>query len=554
MPVKRLLLVALACAPEVVQVVAYTWPDTAYDVVEEFFWKDRNDFLDVPPLCDFFPLDQQSTSAGWLRTAYHDVATADVAAGTGGLDGSIFYETGRPENIGSSVSESVSQFASFYGRYISYADVVAAGAAVAVKNCGGPNIPFRTGRITALEAGPSGVPLPTDSLKSQTAAFARQGFTAKEMIGLVACGHTMGGVDNEDFPDINPNVGVASFDHTVYFDNNIATTYFNGTTIDPLISGPATSASDARIFASDGNVTMRSFAHSQDTFFSTCASLLERMINTVPKEVKLSEPVVAIPFKPRDYQLSLLPDGTINLGVTVDVFGPNVISTSRVVTMHWNDRESDRCASGQCSALPITGESNSGLAKRNGNELQAYTFSVNATTKASFSSFWFTVDEDGTGRAVTTERNGGGNYPVDDLLLVVPEFTCQGYLGGNTNITGRITVAIRSSVTPSSVTLESTSNGEGQPIPQIFSGPAEMITGNATSPMLSPSDDYVYYSGLVPGPLNAAGCSTQMEYSATIDRKVHQGQILYSGCTSRASTRLPQSFCEFCGPFPCATT
>ncbi|KAF7313960.1 Peroxidase [Mycena chlorophos] len=543
----RVLLASIVFAPA--SVVAYTWPDRAYDVIEEFLWKDRNTFLEVPEPCSEDTIGQQSTSAAWLRTAYHDAATANVAAGTGGLDGSIFYETARAENVGDSIASSVSQFVSFYGRYISYADVVAAGAVVAVQNCGGPNIPFRSGRITAPEAGPSGVPLPTDSLRSQTAAFARQGFTAKEMIGLVACGHTMGGVDNEDFPDINPNVGVASFDHTVYFDNNIATTYFNGTTIDPLISGPATSNSDARIFASDGNVTMRSFAHSQDTFFSTCASLLERMINTVPKEVRLSEPIVAIPFKPRDYLLSLLPDGTINLGVTVDIFGPNVISSTRVVTMHWNDRDSHRCASKACSALPVSQEANAPLAKRNGNELQAYTFSVNATTAASFSSFWFTVDEDGTGRNVVTENNGGGNYPVDDLLLLVPQYTCQGYLNGNLNITGRITVAIRSSVTPSAVTLESASFGvNGQPIPQIFDGPAAI----GTSPALSPSPDYVYYTGLVPGPIQANGCSTQMEYSATIDGVVHPGQILYSGCTSRASTRLPESTCEYCG-FPCTS-
>nr|GAT52364.1 predicted protein [Mycena chlorophos] len=480
----RILLAAIVFSPA--SVVAYTWPDTAYDVVEEFLWKDHNNFLEVPELCSEDTIGQPSTSAAWLRTVYHDAATADVAAGTGGVDGSIFYETARAENVGDSIASSVSQFASFYGKYISCVAFI-----------------FRFN----------------------------------------------GGVDHADFPTVNPTSGIASFDHTVQFDNNIAVTYFNGTTIDPLIVGPAASDSDARIFASDGNATVQSFAASQDTYFSTCSSLLQRMINTVPGEVKLSDPILAIPFKPRDYLISLLSDGTVNINVIVDIFGPNVISTTRVVTMHWNDRDSDSCASNACSALPVSQESNSGLAKKNGNDLQAYTFSVNATSAASFSSFWFTVDEDGTGKNVVTENNGGGNYPVDDLLLVVPQYTCQGYLNGNLNITGRITVAIRSSVTPSAVTLESTSFGvNGQPIPQIFDGPAAI----GTSPVLSPSPDYIYYTGLVPGPIQANGCSTQMEYSATIDGVVHPGQILYSGCTSRASTRLPESTCEYCG-FPCTS-
>jgi catalase (peroxidase I) len=72
-------------------------------------------------------------------------------------------------------------------------DLIAAGAVVAVSQCGGPSIPFKPGRVMAAAAGPSGVPVPTGTLAQHTAAFQRQGFTATEMIGLVACGHTLGG-------------------------------------------------------------------------------------------------------------------------------------------------------------------------------------------------------------------------------------------------------------------------------------------------------------------------------------------------------------------------
>lgn len=55
---------------------------------------------------------------------------------------------------------------------------------------GGPEIPFRGGRVDAVGPNTPGVPEPQDSLDSHIAAFARQGFTQTEMISLVACGCT----------------------------------------------------------------------------------------------------------------------------------------------------------------------------------------------------------------------------------------------------------------------------------------------------------------------------------------------------------------------------
>lgn len=94
---------------------------------------------------------------------------------------------------------------------------------------GGPKIDYRGGRVDATEAGPPGVPEPQQSLESHTASFARQGFTPAEMIGLVACGHTFGGVQHTAFPDIVPaststnnTQGDVLFDSTgSHFDNNM---------------------------------------------------------------------------------------------------------------------------------------------------------------------------------------------------------------------------------------------------------------------------------------------------------------------------------------------
>jgi hypothetical protein len=145
------------------------------------------------------------------------------------------------------------------------------------------------------------VPEPQDTLAQHTADFARMGFTPIEMIQvsaavssltpilnlcqLVACGHSLGGVQNTAFPFTAQAPGTANntsgnefFDTTfTIFDNKMcvrprlflhvripntrsATDYISGQSINPLVVGPnVTTRSDARIFASDGNVTMTAY-------------------------------------------------------------------------------------------------------------------------------------------------------------------------------------------------------------------------------------------------------------------------------------------------------
>ena len=79
-------------------------------------------------------------------------------------------------------------------------------------------MPFRGGRVDATAAGPPGVPEPQNTLESHIASFAKQGFNQTEMITLVACGHTFGGVQHSAFPDTVPvPAGVDDIDGT--FDN-----------------------------------------------------------------------------------------------------------------------------------------------------------------------------------------------------------------------------------------------------------------------------------------------------------------------------------------------
>lgn len=101
------------------------------------------------------------------------------------------------------------------------ADMIALGAIFAVAGCGGPLIPFSAGRVDTTVAGPATVPEPQQDLASHIESFRRQGFNETEMIALVACGHTLGGVRQVDFPltVTDTSIDVDTFDTTPAFDN-----------------------------------------------------------------------------------------------------------------------------------------------------------------------------------------------------------------------------------------------------------------------------------------------------------------------------------------------
>ena len=77
--------------------------------------------------------------------------------------------------------------------YTTVADIIAAGAAMAIGACGGPAVPLRGGRVDATTAGPSGICQPETDLDTTLASFSRAGFNQADTIALTACGHTMGG-------------------------------------------------------------------------------------------------------------------------------------------------------------------------------------------------------------------------------------------------------------------------------------------------------------------------------------------------------------------------
>ncbi|KAJ6574935.1 heme peroxidase [Mycena capillaripes] len=463
---------------------AWVYPNPQLDALDTLRW-DQVGFNSpgitafVAP-CDFFFIDAhasgRSDAADWIRTAYHDMATHNVNDGTGGMDASIRFaeEQSRPENVGDGFANTLNVLTVNANRYVSIADVLAVGAIMAFENCGGPEISFRGGRVDADGPNTPGVPEPQDGLDSHIAAFARQGFTQTEMISLVACGHSFGGVQHDLFPDVVPDLqdptnsqSVQHFDSTfTTFDNNVASEYIAGTTQNPLIVGlNDTKNSDKRIFSSDQNATMLSFANSPELFASTCSSLIARMVDTVPSGVQLTEVVTPLPVKPTNLRLIL--DGD-NLVLTADVrFWNMTADTSRVVVMLWDDH--------------VGATHNTTLAARR----LGTSFAINSRYSAAWyglDSFAFDAIAGITNMRFTVngqlEDQGGIGFAIQDSVL----FSQSSCLFSPHPISARIDVAVRNGVNPSRIFLEhvtADSTGAISVTETDIPPPPEPVAGNA---------------------------------------------------------------------------
>ncbi|KAJ7755388.1 heme peroxidase [Mycena maculata] len=442
----------------------YQYPDLQYDALEEFLYEgtrpDGSSMAQLVTPCKLRGGTNTTVAAEWLRLVYHDVATHNISDGTGGLDGSIFFETDRSENVGAGMNNTLSDFSSFPNKYLTRADLIAIATSWAVATCSGPIVPFQGGRVDANVAGPFGVPDPSDSLESLTANFAKQGFNVSEMIQLVACGHTLGGVRYPDFPTIvSPGADTSDtvvdlFDDTQTFDHNIVSGYLDGTSRDPLLVLNQTMASDGRVFGSDSNVTMQSM-NSADAFAQTCVTILTKMLQTVPSTVTLTDEITLLPVKVSTSAVQLTV-GTSELQFQAAVRVTVANSTTTTVTMYWCDRYGDaaNCASGlkRFAASGASATVSSPTSQAMGVTLEKYKFVVPINANQSISKFWFEIDY-GNGTTSTAD-NGGAYYVVDqDEVLWVPSMSqAKSVLTGVSGVT--VTAAVKNTSTPSRVYMD----------------------------------------------------------------------------------------------------
>ncbi|KAF1957663.1 heme peroxidase [Byssothecium circinans] len=324
----------------------------------------------------------RQNSAEWIRTAYHDMSTADVDAGTGGLDASIMFETGREENKGDAINNMFSHLSAFYTVRSSAADLLAMAVVGSMAICGGYEVPLRVGRVDAIEAGPMGVPEPQQDLATHTAKFAKQGFNQSEMIELVACGHTLGGIHGANFPEItydNSTGQVSTFEFNrsnVVFDNTVVKEYLASKTSNLLVD------------------------------------VMTRMIDTVPKDVVLSEPLKPIPIKPYVNVLALNSNGTIDFSGTVRVHSGkntaylNADDLSAYLT--YKDRSGKNWTTTLDPEVGISG------------------FHIHLTTTSTNTTEVF--------------DNAGNTYPVSDTVLYQMKQSCSAFTANGAVSDGQLTV------------------------------------------------------------------------------------------------------------------
>ncbi|MCJ1274178.1 hypothetical protein MMC21_001973 [Puttea exsequens] len=246
----------------------------------------------------------RQTAAEWIRTAFHDFVTGNIYTSSGGLDASIGFETTRDENVGVAFNDALTFFSYFFSSKVSMSDLIALGVATAAGNCGGTKVTMRGGRIDATAAGPTGVPKPETNLEDTLTDFSNAGFNQDDTIALTVCGHSMGGVHGNTFPQVTGTGAESSmnadgrvpFDETVGgFDPKVATDYVNwtGDKGGPLVTtANKTVQSDLRLYSSDNNATIDRFASGGQTYFQQqCSSLFQRMIETVPSNVRFTTPI-----------------------------------------------------------------------------------------------------------------------------------------------------------------------------------------------------------------------------------------------------------------------
>ncbi|KAF7342836.1 Peroxidase [Mycena sanguinolenta] len=470
--------------------VVFNWPDPFLDTLEDQLY--RLGFSSASGFALNCAARQDTTiAAQWLRLAYHDAATHNSTTGTGGLDASIAFEFTRAQDVGEGMLASLGDFLGVQNQYVGMADTIAMGAINAVIGCGGPVIPFRGGRIDATEAGPATVPEPQQDLDSHIASFQTQGFNETEMIALVACGHSLGGVRQVDFPLIvteDVPTGVQNFASNVGFDNTVVHEYLNSTTENVLVVGSnITTRSDLRIFSSDGNVTMQSLA-SPDTFNEVCADLIGRMINTVPSTVTLTDPIEPFDFKV--WNTHLFPQG----GSLAFLATLRIIETgaNRTVTMFWKERTGTFCPTEGCSIAPFQVESEVPSLYGQLKGVTAFilhSFNASIDLVTSISHFWFEIN-DNDGSAPFIVDNNGANYTIDqDVLLYDPRRTIATFASQPV-----VVVGVKDSSTSTNVTALSMianpilDSDPGVPLPINITTVFELDSSNP------PADGYTFYS------------------------------------------------------------
>ncbi|KAK0186190.1 heme peroxidase [Armillaria mellea] len=310
-------------------VTAYQWPNYALDEPEHLL-VDTDGFNDGGFKRAITPCTNYAD----------DFTTANITAGTGGIDASIQFETGRPENSGAAMNDSMGFFSPFANAHVSMADLIALSVVISVGGCSSPilRIPLRGGRIDAIEGGETSVPEPESSLEDTLRNFRKNRIQS----ALTICRHTMGSVRHAGFPQVGrfllsvtiiwevPSISMLRLTFSTINVHEYLNwegqrgRYGNIYSAFPRSSANCASGegalvttenitvrSDLRLFTSDNNATIQRLATSSDYFKQSCVDLFTRMIDTVPSNVHLTEVITPNAVKPVNVSLILDNNGGV---------------------------------------------------------------------------------------------------------------------------------------------------------------------------------------------------------------------------------------------------
>lgn len=122
--------------------------------------------------------------------------------------------------------------------------------------------------------------------------------------------------------------GADTFDSTPFiYENKVVQEYLNATgkAGGPLVtSNNETFRSDFRVFNSDHNATIRAMSSPQ-AFQDTCFSIFEKMMDTVPRGVVLSEPVIPRQWTLIESHLDLSPTGQVQYSGNISTYSRTAI-------------------------------------------------------------------------------------------------------------------------------------------------------------------------------------------------------------------------------------
>ncbi|KAG7087895.1 hypothetical protein E1B28_011942 [Marasmius oreades] len=232
------------------------------------------------------------------------------------------------------------------------------------------------------------------------------------MIALTACGHALGGVRQQHFPDIL---------------KDRAFQFFKGNTT---------------MFTNGG-------LSSLETFNNTCATLFERMINTVSSSFTLTDIIEPWDYKVGEARISVANDSdTLLMQTTLRLLDVED-NPDREVKLVWVDKDGS-CSQGTCSSPATTSNRITGttLFRRVfGKTALQYNFVVNGIDPVkSINKFWFEIDEKDGSQPTVVKNDDGQGYVIsqDDVLFdIARSILYADSLTSITNFASEVVIAVK---------------------------------------------------------------------------------------------------------------